>query len=349
MSVSLELLNSTFADFKKPLTLGFAQSIPLWAALERKAKVRTNDGGTYIERSIGTGGAGRGTGQFGGDEPLNINRRKKIKKYQVEPHLVVVTASIPKKELARNTGKAAVLKLIDEYPKSTMMGAALDINKYLLTGVSAGMVVDTAELLGFSTLNGQFTSGVGVGVTNGLLDFQAPASQTDTVQNVAKLQADYHFNQYGDITAWATNGIQQLKKQYRLAAHYSEKPGHGPDLIVMDDDTFGNYENAKANNVRIQLSDDRTEGEMISNILGNGMVYSDPSLDLALFTGVANDGVTYMLNTDFIEVVCYEMFEMSDFDDVSGDSWAVVAHAPLHMGLIIKKFPAQAAVSGGAS
>jgi hypothetical protein len=66
--------------------------------------------------------------------------------------------------------------------------------------VSNGLVFQTAELRGLLTLNGQNGSGIGTGVTNGLLDFQATTAQTDTVQDVAKSSTYYHFNQYNDIT-----------------------------------------------------------------------------------------------------------------------------------------------------
>lgn len=349
MAISTELLNSTFADFRGPIIHSFLQSIPLFRILEKKAKMRTNDGGTYIERSIGTGGAGRATGLFGGDEPLDLTRQKRVKKYQVEPHLLVVTASIPKKELSRNTGKNAVLRLIDDYPKSTMAAVAQDLNKYFLTGNSAGLVASSADLYGFQTFNGQFTSGIGTGVTNGLLDFAAVGSQTDSVQGVAKAEADFHYNQYGDITAFGTDGMKVLKKVYRNCAHFAEKPQGGPDCIIMDDDTFGNYELEKADLVRIQLSDNKSEGKMISNVLGYGEVYSDPTLALSLFSSPADDGVTYMLNTDFIEWILFESFEMGEFVDGNAEHHMVVAKAPLHGNLFVKKFPAQGCVSGGSA
>tara|TARA_R110000751_G_scaffold74682_4_gene150820 strand:- start:10237 stop:11289 length:1053 start_codon:yes stop_codon:yes gene_type:complete len=347
MSVSTELINTTLEDLRGPMEKGFMQSIPLWAALEKKGKV-SKDGGTYIARSWMKGASAKGTGMFNGDEALDLTRYQKSEKYEVEPHRVVIPVAIPKKELLQNTGKSAAVRLIEEYPKAALEGAALDLNSYMLSGVSTGIVFPSAELSGFVSLNGQFTGGVGRGVTNGLLDFQTPATQTDTVQNVAKAVADWHYNQYGDISAFLTDGMQILRQVYRKAAHFCS-PGKGPDLIVMDDATFGNFQLAKQDIVRIQVVGDNTDkGNMVEDVLGMGGVYSDPTLDIANdFTGVAADGVTYMLTCDFIELVLFEKFSFGKFAEPIGAQDAILAKAAMQGNLICRKFPAQGCVSGG--
>jgi hypothetical protein len=76
------------------------------------------------------GAPARGVGVYVGDELLNMTRRQQVKKFQVEPHRLVVAINIPKKELQINSGKLAVIRLIEEYPQMVMEGVKADINKY---------------------------------------------------------------------------------------------------------------------------------------------------------------------------------------------------------------------------
>jgi len=351
MAVSSEMLNTTFADLRGPLVNAFIRNNELLDALMDKARMPM-EGGTYIERSFAGGAPARGVGVFVGDELLNLTRRQQTYRYQVEPHRIVAAINIPKKELLYNSGKLAVIRLIEEYPQTTLEGAKSDLNSFLLTAASRGITFQTSELLGFMSLNGQHSTGIGTGVSDGLLDFATPATQTDTVQNVAKSNSYHHYNQYLDISAWATNGMLQLRRAYRQASHYSGGRGKGPDLVCMDDETYGNFENARLNIVRVSVVEDKTEkSNMLGLDLGVAKVYSSLDLDrtASTFSGVAADGVTYILNTDFLEMPMHEAPTISDFKERIGDQDVVTAVFSMQSNLICTKLPAQAVVSGGAT
>tara|TARA_A100001391_G_scaffold201928_1_gene190207 strand:- start:33 stop:1091 length:1059 start_codon:yes stop_codon:yes gene_type:complete len=351
MSISTEVLNTTFADLRGPLVNSFVRSNELFDALNTKARMPM-EGGSFIERSFSGGAPARGVGVYVGDELLNMTRRQQVKKFQVEPHRLVVAVNIPKKELQMNSGKLAVIRLIEEYPQTVMEGVKADINAYMLTGASRGIVFQTAELKGLMTLNGQVSSGIGTGVTNGLLDFDTPANQTDTVQNVAKSSSYFHFNQHAAITSWASHGLSRLRQAYRQAAHYAGGPGKGPDLCIMDDDTYANFEAFKRDAVRIQLIEDKTEkSNMLGLDLGVAKVYSSLDLDrtASTFSGSASNGVAYILNTDYIEMPMHEAPNISEFKERVGDQDVVTAIFSMQANLICTKLPAQAAVSGGAN
>ena len=348
MAITTEVLNTTFADLRGPLVNSFVRSNELFDALMSKARMPM-EGGSYIERTFTGAAPARGVGIFVGDELLNMTRRQEIRKFQVEPHRLVVAINIPKKELMFNSGKLAVIRLIEEYPKTTMDGAQADINAYLLTGASRGLVLQTAELRGLLSLNGEVTTGIGAGVSDGLLDFALPANQNETVQSVQKSSTYFHFNQYNDITAWATNGLTNLRKTYRQCAHYAGGMGKGPDLVVMDDDTYGNFEESRLNLVRVKVVEDKTDKtNMLGLDLGVAKVYPSIDLDRTLFSAPANDGVTYILNTDFIEFPLAEAPKISDFKERVGDQDVVTALFSMQGNLICTKTPAQGAVSGGA-
>jgi len=347
MAITTEVLNTTFADLRGPLVNSFIHSNELFESMMSKAKMPM-EGGSYIERTFSGGAPARGVGIYVGDELLNMTRRQEIRRYQVEPHRLVVAINIPKKELLFNSGKLAIIRLIEEYPQTVMEGVKADLNKFLLTGVSRGLVFQTAELEGLLCLNGDHTTGIGQGVANGLLDFATPATQTQIVQSVAKSSTYFHYNQYDDISSWAAEGLLTLRSQYRKCAHFAGGPGKGPDLVIMDDATYSNFEESRLNLVRVKVVEDKTEKtNMLGLDLGVAKVYSSFDLDLADFTGVAADGVSYFLNTDFIEFPIAEAPKISDFQERVGDQDVVTALFSMQGNLICTKLPAQGVVSGG--
>lgn len=354
MSVSTELLNTTLADLKGPLVNAFAQETPLIAHLEKKGQVSTEKG-TYIERSIMGGSPAKATGIYGGGETLSTVRTEQTKKYQVEPHRVVAAISIPKKEMIANSGKKGAIKLIKEYPVAFIEGYNTDLERFLLDGVSAGIgAAATAELQGFLTFNGQKTSGRGTGVTNGLIDFAATGSQTDTVQNVAKSTSYFHYNQFGTVTSYAADGDRVTRKVYRQCAQYAKRSGtaasrKGPDIILADDDSFGNYTLNKKDVVRLVKVGDKTDdGNMLVDTLGLGEMVACQSIVLADFTGDALNGVIYYVNSDFWEWLWFQKPELSDFEDRIANQDAVIAKFECMGGHILTKFPAHGAVVGAA-
>lgn len=353
MPISTEVLNTTFADLRGPLVNSFVRSNELFECLDKKARMPM-EGGSLIERSFTGGAPARGVGIYVGDELLNMTRRQQIKKFQVEPHRIVVAVNIPKKELMFNSGKLAIMRLIEEYPKTVMDGVKADLNKYFLTGVSRGIVFQTSELRGFLTLNGEVSTGIGTGVTNGLLDFATPATQNDVVQGVAKSSSYFHFNQFGDMGG-APFDISVLRKTYRECAHYAGGMGKGPDLVYMDQDVYTQFEENQANNFRVNVStiqdgvDQKTNTIELS--LGLAKVYSSIDLDRNDFsaTGNASNGVTYILNSDYLEMPVHEAPQMSEFKERVGDQDVVTAVFSMQANLISTKLPAHGVVGGGSA
>ena len=356
MSISTELLNTTFEDLRGPLVNSFVRSSELFEALDKKARIPM-EGGTLIERTFSGGAPARGVGIYVGDELLNMTRRQEIRKFQVEPHRLAVAINIPKKELQMNSGKLAVIRLIEEYPKTVLEGAKADINSYLLTGTSRGIVFNTSELSGLLTLNGNSGTGIGTGVENGLLDFQPIASQGAKVQNVTKNSNYFHFNQYSEMGSYGSTGTKLLRSTYRKCAHYAGGMGKGPDLVIMDDDTYSFFENDKLSNVRVSVVEDKTErSTMLGLELGIAQVYSSLDLDISVMgsaasgaSHAASSGTSYFLNTDYLEFAMAEAPTISEFKERVGDQDVVTAVFTMQGNLICTKTPAQGCVAGGAT
>ena len=350
MAISNEVLNTTFADLRGPLVNSFVRSNELFEALNTKARMPM-EGGSYIERSFTGGSPARGVGVYVGDELLNMTRRQQVKKFQVEPHRLVCAINIPKKELKMNSGKLAVIRLIEEYPQTVMDGAKADINAYLLTGVSRGIVFQTAELKGLLSLSGDVSDGIGTGVTNGLIDFVTPADQAtagQVVQGVAKATSYFHYNQYATIGTFSSEGITKLRKMYRTCAHYAGS-GKGPDLVIMDDDTYTNFEKDRRDLVRIKVVEDKTEKSNTLELgIGVAKVYSSIDLEVSNFsTAAATAGCAYYLNTDYLEMPMSEAPNISEFKERVGDQDVVTALFSMQANLICTKTVAQGVVTGG--
>tara|TARA_A100001391_G_scaffold153779_2_gene111635 strand:+ start:8667 stop:9740 length:1074 start_codon:yes stop_codon:yes gene_type:complete len=352
MTISTELLNTTFADLRGPLVNSFVRSNELFEALNSKARMPM-EGGTKIERSFSGGAPARGVGVYVGDELLNMTRRQQIRKFEVEPHRMVMAINIPKKELNQNSGKLAVIRLIEEYPQSAMDAAKADLNKFLLTGTSRGLAFNTSELLGMQTLNGNHSTGIGTGVTNGLLDFQTFATQTDVVQNVAKSASYFHANQFEQIGGGMEVGVSHLRRLYRKCAHYAGGVGKGPDMVIMDDDTYTNYESfTRGDNIRVNVYQDKTDKtNTLALSIGLAEIHSSIDLDrtdtTAFGTTGPADGVTYMLNTDYFEFAMLEAPNISEFKERVGDQDVVTAIFAMQGNMICTKLAAQGCAAGG--
>ena len=101
MSISTELLNTTFADLRGPLVNSFVRSNELFEALNSKARMPM-EGGTKIERSFSGGAPARGVGVYVGDELLNMTRRQQIRKFEVRSK---TAESLPSFVLSKSTRK----------------------------------------------------------------------------------------------------------------------------------------------------------------------------------------------------------------------------------------------------
>jgi hypothetical protein len=350
---SLDVINTTFASHKGPLILDWVRNCRFLRVMQAKSKIKV-DGGTYIERTIDGGPAAQGIAIRSGTERRPRNYANTTHKLRVEPHRLSCILEIPKKAIRHNMGAPQVIDLLKDKPRGILMGHSQDLNKFLLTGISPGLVFATEAFDGFVTLNGQYTGGIhGVGAGEGALDFLAPAAQTDNVFDLAKSTAYYHYNQYANITTWAGNGLRTLKKAYWLAADFDETQDDaekGADLIVMDPDVFANYTEQASARVMTTSDQQKTSSPTKGNMypFENGMAFCDYGLDRTLFAGAAANGVTYMVNTKHWEFIWFDEPELSDFEKSGPEFDTVYAEFTAHGNAICTKLVSQAAVSGGA-
>lgn len=349
MPTPLDLLNSTLPDLQGPMEHQFTHTIPLMKLLWEKEQVKYQ-GGLYTEKTFTTNPAGGGVAVRTGSEGLYRGRSQNTLKMRVEQARVVMTSHIPNIDQIKNQGTAAVMEVASDYLTTLLSGAMQDLNKYFLTGVTEGRTFkNDSDLYSFLTFNGQFSSGIGEGILNGVFDFVAPSVQSETVQNVPKSQANQHYNQFGQISTFASNGVRTIKKVLRQCTNAADQTNSNGYLLIMDDDTFGNFEEEYETPVRVQLVNDVREKEMLIALpISGALAYYEPNLDVSQFTGVAANGVTYVINRNHVEFIMAEKMTIKPYKE-SETQDVVYCHIPFMGNWFFTRLPAHGVIAGGNS
>lgn len=352
--VSTDELNTTLALLRKSYQMTFARANPFIAQLYEKKKVRNVSGGTHIEEVLMTGGTAQGIAVLNGFEVAPLVRRQMTKLLKVQYGEFFAPIAIPGKDMRENQGTQGIVKLNKLYVDANIEAFKRDFNKYMLTGQTDNMIGPSSAFYGFTSLNGQFSSGAAEGTENGLLAFRTPAQQTTdalSVEGVVRSQTAGHYNQYADITAWGTDGYVGLTNAYIAAQAYAVNNGSpvmGPDLILCDQLSYSNFQSSRADAVRLSLINSAAEGKSsLMNTFYNATIMFDPAFDLSLFTGVAADGVWYGLNSDFWAMEILHDFDISDWVDLLAAQDVATSKMIFHGQSICSRLNAQFAISGG--
>jgi hypothetical protein len=353
VAYSLDVLNSALQDLKGPLVMTVDEKTPFFAWLKKNGKI-TSDKGTWIQRNLMGGGPSQFIALRNGGETFDTTRTEQIKQIQVGTQRYGCAISIPGLDLEVSEGKLGAVKLIKQYPAAQLAMLAIDLDRFFLTGVSNGKVISTAECQGWNTLNGEKVFATGItGVTNGLIDFVAPASQTDTVQALAKSTSYNYVNQYGDIVGgWAAAGRKTLNNVYRQCARYNTAgPDMGPDIMFADNDTYGNIEAEDRTMVRTEY----TQTDSDKGLKGLHRRYLNADLVCAMnlvlsdFTGAPLNGLIYLLTNGGIEKVVYKELDFSPFEDRIANQDNVISKGVGQFGILSQNLAILGAVTGGAN
>ena len=353
MAITADVLNTTYRRLKGPLLETFLRRTPFLTAVYNDGKIREEiKGGTTIERAIMTGSPATARGINNGLELLSLTRAQRTAQLKVEAHRLAAAIAIPGKDLDENNGDAAVMRLIEAYPEAFMNSLNLCLESYFLTGrIPTGnhAIKNVAELYGWCTLFGSFTSGTKTGTTNGILQFDAPASQAATIHDEASNDANKWINQYAAIASWSAEGMRKLGALTRRANHFSLQGN--ATLGFMDADSFANLEESKQSHVRVSVIDDKLSKDDTSTIEHKGVIYHESlDMDRALFAGTApGNGFGYILNPKYWEIPVLRKQELTEFKDRTADQDAIVAKFLFHAaGPICTHRGTQACFTGSA-
>jgi hypothetical protein len=269
--------------------------------------------GPYLKSGLVYDAAGTVQKITRGDEPLTFARKPMSK------HWVLKTG------ISRLTGAPHTQLELDQWkntnPDQVAVNALLENDKnfehmyykalesYLtMAAVPAGFTLNSFNQ--YQTLNGEYTttsSGV-VGVSGGLIEFLAPASQTNTVQGLAKSTAYGWFNQYRDSSGFAGDSYDAIKRVMTACEERSMKSSM-PQKALMDLESFIRFQRMNAANTIIIADKAAAPNEFIMDGFAQGMyehtdkgtglrAIRSPQLDLSNFVGTGVYGVTYLLTEE---------------------------------------------------
>lgn len=352
MALSLDLLNAQLADLRGPIQNTFSRALYFDDAL--RARAQSWPGGSLIERLLAYRAPAVGRAIRTGDETMAMDRKDVIKKVRLDLSRVGISVAIPQRELDRaaNT-KLTAIKFLQDYPALTTEKIRQNLEEFHLTGqvFSPDPVLDSTALDGFMCLNGQFVSSAGVtGTSNGVLDFIDPASQTDVVQDLAKSKAYGYYNQYKQISSWSADGEDTWRAMYRTLQAQGDNAE--PDLIMVDDAQFANYQRNKRDLIRLSVVQDPLDKAGASSLVETfykAKVVAVPiSLDLTKFTGPAADGVAYWINTRFWTKYVLRDFSWTPFTRMVANQDVVSSMAVAEYNYMCDRVRAQGCTSGGA-
>lgn len=356
MAPSTEILNTTFAQrIDRDIDASFRRT-ELLDRLYKGARVETMTGGTYIERPFTYGSPGTATALPQGDEVIPVTRAPISRLLRLETNRIGGAVMIPGKDLKMNAGKEQILNLYKRYPLAYLASVNRDLESWFLTGAlpTSGGTLALADVQGFTTLNGSVTGGTLTGAANGVLDFAAPASQTDSVFDLAKDDNYGWYNQYGASSGWSTDGLRTLRNVYRQCVS-NDPSGNGPDLLYPDVDTFSNYEQDQIARIRLSMVEDKMDKTTVLALsIGKRaeLVYSDfIDRTLSAFTAGApgpDDGLVYFLNTDMWEMQWRDKPSLGSFEYSIPNQDVVVARFLMDGGLICTHLRSQGVAVGTA-
>ena len=337
MTISAELLNTTYRSLKGPLEHTWMRRTPFLDAVVNAGGVKeTHSGNTTYEFVVADGSPATGRGHYSGFELYNLTRRKITLLGKLEPHKIGGAIAIPGNELDLQNGSGAVLKLIDEYPAAFTASANLCMEAFCLTSkVPAGgnPAFPATELAGFSTFYGPWTSGRRVGVENGILQQASEAAQSlagTAIHSIASSTTSNWVNQYELMASWTTEGEDKLGKIIRRCGHYSIRGRKFVGFVCPD--TMTNLVKSRRSHARSQKVEQVLE-DSDQSVMEFSRVKFHESLDMdrTLFTGdPAADGWGYVFNLTYIKIPIVKAMALDDFKDRTADQDGVVSKFSYH-------------------
>jgi len=212
------------------------------------------------------------------------------------PSFYIYATDIGLQEMRKARGERDVGQLVESVPERAALGIMDAMEQQFIMG-------DHAKLGGMPTLNGQQTYSPEGHVTQGLLEFAAPDSQTGTIFGHARNSFEGWHNQYGEMSAMNQDGLRAIRKMYRECSQQGAAALGGPKVWMCDGASWDNYLEVLGDRVVINdkqgYDPQAGQGSRVGLPMGldNGAkLFTAPSFNLAGFSGKARNGVMYAID-----------------------------------------------------
>lgn len=297
MPISPDVVATALQDLAPGYSELFTKYHPVMERIVKRGNIdRASLKGPYREFVVVAGGPGSVTQVNTGSEVIAGGRSQQASRGNAYGPRLIYAFDVPGKDLAEANGENDLAKIIKRYPELALSDFHERISDQIASGNGNGVG-------GFMTLNGD-TQYTAFGNRAGVLDFAAPAGQTDTVFGLAKqgtTGTTGWYNQYGQISSFATDGRSTMRQVYYAASRQGAMASGPVDLLLGDETSYLNYIDDLDDQVRVM----KVEGDKAPGKLRQGIpfleadFFLEESIDLTQFSsGGANNGVIYMLKTD---------------------------------------------------
>ena len=361
--VSPDVLFTALEDYSPVLSETFFVKHPLLEAVYKSNQIKKVAlEGPYRTFGLRTGAPGTVNTIINGSETIQGGRKDIGVKGREDAVRLIYAFDVPNQDLDLANGKQDIVKLLETYPEAAMDDFQMRINRQIAVG-------DGEDVGGFLTFNGNATYAPLGNAKTGVFSFGARATQTSTVFNVPKEAAASNptsgwYNQYADISAFATNGLHKMREVYLTAGRQGREQGK-LDIGIADQGTYLNLLDTYTKFVLgpVGIGDDviaKTFNEYV--MFHNCKMYLDQDIDItaANFAGTdAEGGLAYLLNTS-----TWELFHASNNEyDGKGKPNLFRMRQPfrhptqdmmrfetvLHANMVCNNLRANGVVTGGAS
>ncbi len=300
MAINPDVLASALQD----LAPGYSELFSLWHPLmERVVKKGNMDRATlkgpWREFVVVSAGPGTVTQVLTGSEIIAGGRTQSAQRGDTYAPRLIYAFDVPGKDMAEANGENDLAKIIKRYPELALSDFHERISNQIASGNGVGVG-------GFMTLNGTGATQYNPQGTarDGIFQNAAPAAQNDTVFNIGKPAAAGGvagwYNQYGNISSFATDGRATMRQVYYAASRQGSKASGPVDLLLGDESSYLNYIDDLDDQVRVM----KIDGDKAPKALRQGIpfleadFFLEQSIDTTQFTGTGSNGVIYMLKSD---------------------------------------------------
>jgi hypothetical protein len=303
MPVPVDALNLATIHLLPKLENLFFDAHPAWKYILENGLDTRPSGGEYAAFTVITDGPGTIAKLLTGSEAYSYGRRNITRQARVYIPTHIYSYAVEGEALRHAHGPTGIANLLEMYPEQANLDFRQRTVAQFLTGNGAAANID-----GLATINGDTTYNPDGTALNGFFDFAAQTAQTDTVENLVKEAGASGttgwYNQFGQVTSFATNGKRTMRDVYNKCNIRSS--GYGtPKLGLCDATSFNNFYESLDDQVRYASATQKTKGEagVDAGDLGTGLMFhdlelfDDPSIDdnLAQFT-FSTEGLMYFLN-----------------------------------------------------
>lgn len=288
-NVFSELVSTTFRNHRKEIADNVSNNNALFSRLNKKGKLRLEDGGLSIVTPLDY--ADNGTYQrYSGYDTLNVQASDVITAAEYAWKQVAVNVVASGLELRSNSGENRIINLVKSRIKNAQRSFANGLSQDIFSDGTASNQIGGLQAL---------VADAGTGTVGGINSTTYAFWQNKVQSAAAPLQGG------GAITPGSTT-IESLMLPLWLAL---TRGGDRPDMIVMDDTYFTFFENS-------QTSIKRYTDETKANAGFVSMKYKDADVFFDSSDSGVPDQHGYFLNTDFIELVAHQDANITMMDDL---------------------------------